>query len=119
MIGKLSTIMIVVKDMERSRKFYRDVLGLQNHYSSPGWTALSAGNINVGLHPESPELKVEPHEGMQFGFEVADIQKTAAALKQKGVQFVREPRQEDFGWLAIFKDPDGHHLQLFQSALQR
>lgn len=119
MIGKLSTIMVVVKDMERSRKFYRDILGLQEHYSSPEWTALSAGNINLGLHPEGKELKVEPHEGMQFGFEVADIQKTAGELKQKGVPFVREPRLEDFGWLAIFKDPDGHHLQLFQPAHKR
>ena len=119
MIGKLTTIMVVVKDMERSKKFYGQTLGLQQQFASPEWTQFSAGTVNVGLHAQSDHLKVEPHEGMQFGFEVGDIQKTAGDLRQKGVAFVRDPHQEDFGWLAIFKDPDGHHLQLFQPAQRR
>lgn len=119
MIGKLTTIMVVVKDMERSTRFYRDTLGLKLQHSTPEWTQLDAGNIGVGLHAEGAHLKVEPHEGMQFGFEVADIKQTTGELKQKGVHFVREPFQQDFGWLAIFTDPDGHHLQLFQPAQKR
>jgi len=114
MIGKLTTIMVVVKDMKRSQAFYRDVLGLNLACGSDEWTRMGAGNVAVGLHLESERLKVEPHEGMQFAFEVTDIQKTAGELKQKGVAFVREPQREDFGWLAIFKDPDGHHIQLYQ-----
>jgi lactoylglutathione lyase len=116
MIGKLTTIMVVVKDMERSKKFYGDVLGMQKRFDSPEWTQFDAGSVGVGLHPESERLKVEPHEGMQFGFEVPDIQKSTGDLKNKGVQFVREPHKESFGWLAIFKDPDGHHIQLYQRA---
>lgn len=114
MIGKLGTIMVVVKDMARSTAFYRDVLGLKVSMESPEWTQLDAGNIAVGLHAESDRLKVEPREAVQFGFEVADVQKAAAELKAKGVKFVMEPHQEDFGWLAIFKDPDGHHIQLYK-----
>ena len=116
MVGKLSTIMVVVKDMERSKKFYGEVLGLKKKYDSPEWSQYDAGSVNVGLHAQSDRLHVEAHDGMQFGFEVPDIQQSAGELKKKGVQFVREPHQESFGWLAIFKDPDGHHIQLYQRA---
>ena len=103
--------MVVVKDMKRSVAFYRDTLGLKVGYESPEWTQLSAGNIDIGLHPESEHLKVKPG-GCQIGFFVSDVQKAAADLKKKGVPFVMEPKQQDFGWLAVFSDPDGYHIQL-------
>jgi len=114
MIGKLSTIMLVVKDMERSTRFYRDILGLKLAYSSPGWTQLEAGNIGIGLHPEGKHVKVSPASGCTFGFEVKDIQATVAELKKKGVRMEMEPRKEEFGWLAIVTDPDGYWVQLYQ-----
>lgn len=114
MIGKLQTIMVVVKDMERSVKFYRDVLGLKLEYQTPDWSQLSAGNIGVGLHPEGKEVKVSPSMGCTFGFHVDDIQKTVADLKTKGARVFMEPRKEDFGWLAIVGDPDGYSIQLYQ-----
>lgn len=114
MIGKLGTVMLVVRDLDRSTAFYRDILGLKVKSQSPGWTQLDAGHIVLGLHLETDRLKVEPREAVQFGFEVADVQQAAIALKSKGVKFLMEPHQESFGWLAIFKDPDGHHIQLYK-----
>jgi len=115
MIGKLSTIMVVIKDMDRSVTFYRDVLGLKLLYQTPHWSELDAGNIHIGLHPEGKEVKVSPSMGCTFGFEVADIQKTIADLKNKGAHVFMEPRQ-DFGWLAMVGDPDGYAVQLYQPA---
>ena len=111
MIGKLGLIMLVVKDMERSTQFYRDVLGLEVVFQSPGWTHLDAGNIHVGLHPEG-KAKSAPTMGCTFGFYVADVRKTADELKAKGVPMILEPKEEDFGWLAIVADPDGYAVQL-------
>jgi len=116
MIGKLSTIMVVVKDMKRSTRFYRDVLGLKLSYGTPHWTQLEAGNISLGLHPEGKETKVSPSIGCTFGFEVNDIRTTVAELKKKGAQVAMEPRKEDFGWLAMVTDPDGYYVQLYQPA---
>lgn len=117
MIGKLQTIMVVVKDMKRSVQFYRDVLGLTLEYESPQWSQFNAGNIGVGLHPEGKEVKVSPTSGCTFGFHVDDIQKAASDLKAKGAQMIMEPRKEQgFGWLAIVGDPDGYYIQLFQPA---
>ncbi len=111
MIGKLGIVMVVVKDVKRSVAFYRDILGLKVGFESPEWTQLSANNIDLGLHPESEHLKVQPG-GCQIGFFVQDVQKAAADLKKKGVRFVMEPSKRDFGWLAVFSDPDGYHIQL-------
>jgi len=112
MFGELGLAMIVVKDMERSVGFYRDVLGLKLVFKTDDWTHLDAGNIHIGLHAEGEHLKVQPHSSVQLGFYVDDVQKAADELKGKGVKFVMEPHKEDFGWLAIFSDPDGYHIQL-------
>lgn len=119
MIGKLGLVMVVVKDMERSVAFYRDVLGLKLQFQTPEWSQLDAGNIQVGLHGESEHLKVHPTESAQFGFYVNDIQKAVTELKSKGVHVLMPPKQEDFGWLSIFTDPDGYHIQLCQQAARQ
>jgi len=114
MIGKLGLFMVVVKDMDRSIAFYRDVLGLKLTLQTPGWSSLDAGNVQVGLHSESEHLKVRPTEAAQMGFYVEDIQQAIAKLKERGTHVLMPPKKEDFGWLAVFQDPDGYHIQLCQ-----
>lgn len=115
MIGKLTTIVLIVKDMDRSLAFDRDVLGLSVEMHSPYWSSLSAGNVSLGLPPESQHVKVSPGTGCTFGFEVADILKTVQELKAKGVRIQGEPKHENFGWLAEIADPDGYTAQLAQT----
>ncbi|HEV8523403.1 MAG TPA: VOC family protein [Terriglobales bacterium] len=118
MIGKLGLIMVVVKDMDRSVRFYRDVLGLRLEFTIPQWSQFDAGNIKIGLHPEGEQVKVSPTSGCTFGFEVTNIESTVAELKRKGASFLMEPHKEDFGWLAAVSDPDGYIIQIFQTAAQ-
>jgi len=117
-IGKLTTIMLIVKDMDRGVAFYRDVVGLKLEIHTPEWSSLSAGNITLGLHPESQCSKVSPTLGCTFGFQVSDIQGVVQELKSKGVAMMLEPIHEDFGWLGIFTDPDGYPVQLVQLEAQ-
>lgn len=119
MIGKLGTLMVVVKDMDRSIKFYRDVLGLKVKTRTPEWTALDAGNIEIGLHAESKHLHVRPTESASFAFLVPDIQQAVDHLKANQVRILMPPKQESFGWLCVFTDPDGYHIQLNQPIAQQ
>ena len=118
MIGKLSTIMVVVKDMKRSVQFYRDVLGLPLAYETPQWSQFDLGNITLGLHPEGKEVKVSPTSGCTFGFQVQDLAMAIDNLSWQNVKVIMQPRDEGFGKLAIVADPDGYHVQLFQPAQQ-
>lgn len=119
MIGKLGTLMVVVKDMDRSIRFYCDVLGLKVKTRTPDWTALDAGNIELGLHAESKRLHVRPTEAAGFGFVVNDINQAVTRLKANGVHILMPPKQESFGWLCVFTDPDGYHIQLHQPVAQQ
>jgi len=119
MIGKLGTLMVVVKDMDRSIKFYCDVLGLKVKTRTPEWTALDAGNIEIGLHAESKHLHVRPTESAGFAFFVPDIRRAVDHLKANKVHILMPPKQESFGWLCIFTDPDGYHIQLNQPMTQQ
>jgi predicted enzyme related to lactoylglutathione lyase len=37
---------------------------------------------------------------------------TSATLKQRGVVFAKEPKNEVWGSVAVFKDPDGNQFVL-------
>lgn len=113
-LGKLGLIMIVVRDMERSVKFYRDVLGLKLLFKQSNWSQFDAGTILIGLHPEGEEVKVSPTSGSSFGIYVDDITRTAAEIKRRGGNVAIEPRNEPFGRWALLKDPDGYNIQIIE-----
>lgn len=114
MVGKLGLVMIVVSDMDRSVRFYRDVLGLKLLFQQSNWSQLDAGTILVGLHPEGEEVKVGPTSGCTLGIYVDDVTRTVGELKARGGRIAVEPRAEPFGRWALLKDPDGYNIQLIE-----
>jgi len=47
-------------------------------------------------------------------FHTADCRKTYAELKEKGVEFISEPKDQFYGVEAVFKDPFGNWFSLTQ-----
>ncbi len=43
-----------------------------------------------------------------------DIEQTHRELTQRGVRFAAEPVKMEFGWWALFEDPDGTRYALTQ-----
>jgi lactoylglutathione lyase len=116
MFGKLGLIMIVVRDMERSVAFYRDVLGLKLLIKQNNWSQLDAGNIIIGLHPDGDEVKVSPTTGMSIGIYVDDIDKAVVEIRRRFGKIAVGPRPEPFGRWALIFDPDGYSVQLIEMA---
>ncbi len=59
---QLGYVIKFVSDMGKTVKFYRDVLGLQLKFESPGWSEFVTGETTLALHPASeknPAGKVE------------------------------------------------------------
>ncbi|PYS53756.1 MAG: glyoxalase/bleomycin resistance/dioxygenase family protein [Acidobacteria bacterium] len=113
--------MVMVSDMERSVRFYRDVLGLQLRFQSPDWTEFEAGGTTLALHGGG---KPGLHQGQEqlagtasIGFNVDNVDTVYENLKSKGARPVIPPteRQGEGIRLAVFLDPDGLAISFAQT----
>ncbi|MGH3624660.1 MAG: VOC family protein [Sciscionella sp.] len=107
-----SRVLVRPIDAERTRAFYRDVLGLAIHREFPGGTVFFLGNGLLEVAGLSGE---EPTEATQLWLQVRDIAAAAAELAVRGAPILREPRTEPWGlnemWTA---DPDGRRIVLVE-----
>ncbi len=119
-------VTLVVKDMERSRRFYVDLLGLEEvprpGFRFPGmWFQAGPTQIHlIGEHDESGPAGVRAADGVSisrtnhFAFEVADANTAAAYLREQGIAIVAGPKQRPDGPTQMYvQDPDGHLVELF------
>ncbi len=121
--NKNSSAIVAVKDLERARTFYSDVLGLNladtgmdgvlGYRTGATWLTVYRSDF-AGTNRANAVV-------WDVGVEVDDI---VAYLKAKGVAFERYDGMEHDGdihvagglRLAWFKDPDGNILHLFGGA---
>jgi predicted enzyme related to lactoylglutathione lyase len=106
---------IFVSDMDRSVKFYTEVLGLKlaqrfgNH-----WASVETGGLSIGLHPASGRSPSGKDGSTIVGFEISGIEKAVSKLQEQGVKFRGPIVQDEAGKFAYFEDPDGMGLYMFQ-----
>jgi len=114
---KLSTVshlMLGVSDLAASVAFYRDQLGLELAFESPGFAFLSGGGVTLCLNEPMSKMGDHVVGATEVVFGVDDVEEAHAALAAKGVQFSHEPHEVTPGqWAANFHDPDGHRLSVF------
>ena len=109
---ELKYVIKFVADMDRTVKFYRDVLGLPLKFQSPGWSEFVTGETILALHPASQKNLAG---AVELGFNVPDLDKFHKEMEAKGVQFSMPPKKQDFGGLlAQFVDSEGAHCSVGQ-----
>jgi catechol 2,3-dioxygenase-like lactoylglutathione lyase family enzyme len=110
-------------DLDRSRAFFADVLGLTVQEVTPHACVLSAGPTIVRV-TQVGELRPQPFT--VFGWMVPDLRAEAATLVAAGVRFLHYDgldQDAEGVWstpggdlIAWFHDPDGNTLSLTQFA---
>ena len=114
-----------VKDMNRSEKFYHQVLGFPVIHRTRTRAGLKhievdAGNVAIALF-ESPDLdfdsaqKVMTDDGylhFAFGAKPEQYEEIVQNLKGNNVELDGEPRNHPVGKSIYFFDPDSHHLEI-------
>jgi catechol 2,3-dioxygenase-like lactoylglutathione lyase family enzyme len=106
--------MLGISDMNRSLEFYRDRLGLKVRFSTPGFAFLDGGGVTLGLSSELAKNAAGTCGAVEVVFAVEDVRAAHAALRERGVEFFREPHPATpTEWVANFRDPDGHLLSIF------
>jgi len=105
-----------ITDPERARHFYEQVLGLTFEYENPYVSVFRSGDTTIIAQRMK---EVVPIASTVLGWEVKDIEKVVAFLRDRGVAFEKYPHmdQDELGiWrspagkVAWFKDPDGNVL---------
>jgi lactoylglutathione lyase len=109
---RVGVVILLVSNMEKSVKFYRDTLGLPIKTKSKDWTEFFNNDTVMALHPAKKKSNIKTGSGMLVGFEVGDLEATVKKLKEKKVRFFKKPKEEPFGKHAIVQDPDGHLISI-------
>ena len=118
---------IVSDDVERSRRFYTDVLGGRDAFSGPGGlTYVQLSNswiiINVGGGPtdDKPEVTLEtpadPNRVSSFlNIRVTDVRAVYTEWSARGAEFLTPPKQHQYEIRCYIRDPDGHLIEVGQT----
>ena len=116
---------IVSDDVERSRRFYTDVLGGRVVFG-PEPTNIALANsfivINGGGGPtdDKPTVTLEtpsdPDRVSSFlNIRVTDIHAAYAEWSARGAQFLTPPKQHQYETRCYIRDPDGYIIEVGQS----
>jgi catechol 2,3-dioxygenase-like lactoylglutathione lyase family enzyme len=119
------THFIVSDDVERSRRFYTEVLGGTVVFG-PEPTNIALANtfiiINVGGGPtdDKPSVILEtprdPDRVSSFlNIRVADIHAVYGEWSARGAQFLTPPKQHQYEIRCYIRDPDGYIIEVGQT----
>lgn len=112
----IGQIAVPVEDVERSLRFYRDVLGLPFLFQAPGLAFFDGGGVRIMIsQPEGDEAVYPP----LLYYRTGDLAGAHAHLGSRGVPVVSEPHvvhRDDRHELhmGFYRDPDGHLFGLMQ-----
>jgi len=107
-----------VRDIERSAKWYIDVLGFERLHASV-WngvpTFVGKGNTGIALFPASQEPKTFKQREIRmlhlaFRANRANFLTAQNELKKHGIKF--EFQDHEISHSIYFRDPDGHQLEI-------
>jgi catechol 2,3-dioxygenase-like lactoylglutathione lyase family enzyme len=105
-------IVLHVSDVERARKFYTEVLGMDVYRQNERQVFLHAGTQGVALFKKQGESPLTTGNDMNhLALTVAEggYEALKAGLEEHGVKVTGRPGEDR---CIYFQDPDGHRLQL-------
>lgn len=110
-ITKIAVI-FMVQNLERTRRFYADALGLELVPQEGFLLGTLAGGTELLFFQGEAVRGTSPQ--IVFGLDDGGIDTMAEALVGRGVQLLTPVSEAPGGWSLEFKDPDGHPLAFFQ-----
>ncbi|HJQ20047.1 MAG TPA: VOC family protein [Gemmatimonadaceae bacterium] len=127
-MSRLQLFALVVRDYDPAIRFFVDLLDFELVEDSPSLTTDGRAKRWVVVRPRGAETGIllaradgdaqQAIVGEQFAgrvglfLRVDDFDATCARLTVAGVEFVRPPRSEAYGRVAVFRDLEGNRWDL-------
>lgn len=124
----LELVTLIVADYDEAIRFFVDALDFELVEDSPSLTNDGRAKRWVVVGPKGGQTKIllaradgpeqEAAVGKQlagrvgFFLRVDDFDRSCARMREAGVRFVTEPRDEPYGRLAVFLDVSGNRWDL-------
>lgn len=117
MIRGVKFASIPVTDQDRALGFYTEKLGFRLITDQPfndkqRWLELGIPGAQTGVVLFNFGSALLPGNFMNFTFWTDDVEETVRELRSRGVEIVGEPKKEEWGTFAVFKDLDGNTFLL-------
>jgi catechol 2,3-dioxygenase-like lactoylglutathione lyase family enzyme len=118
MIRGIKFVGVPVKDQDAALAFWTHGVGMKVVTDQPfndrqRWIELKTPGADTGIAlftPEGHESRIGQFQSISFWCD--EVFATAAAMQQRGVVFTQQPKKEDWGTSAVFRDPDGNQFVL-------
>jgi catechol 2,3-dioxygenase-like lactoylglutathione lyase family enzyme len=110
---RVDFISLGTTDMERSKRFYGETLGLRaNAHAREEFPEFELGNVTLLLvDPETIGGEFSPNRS-GFALRVPDVAAARGQLEAAGVEFFGEVVDSGVCHMAFFADPDGNSILL-------
>lgn len=125
-VNSFDHLTLIVKDLESTRRFYVDTLGMTEterpNFDFPGaWFEIGNVQIHATVAGELAgqagwgDRQVKSiSRGHHFAFEVANMSAAVDQIKNLGIEIGAGPKQRPDGVHQVYiYDPDGHLVELF------
>jgi glyoxylase I family protein len=104
-------LVFMVADLDRTRKFYREALGITLEQQDGFLLGTLPGSELVFFQGEATR-GTSPQ--VVFGLEQGGIDSLAESLAKQGVQLLTPVSEAPGGWSLDFCDPDDHKIAFYQ-----
>lgn len=112
---------IVVSDLERSFKFYKDIIGLKlkrRFKTDQGVEIIfledsKGSSLELIKYGSNQDIDKNIKSKVKIGFAVDDLDQTIKDLKDKGIEIVEGPVEIQNGRFVDIKDPNGVLIGLY------
>jgi catechol 2,3-dioxygenase-like lactoylglutathione lyase family enzyme len=111
-VEKVDFVSVLTQDVERSRAFYTELLGLPVSNSGDTWFEIDTPNVTLNV-TDAASIGFEFRPAISIAaLRVPDVAEARRELEEKGVQFFGETMDHGVCKMAPFADPDGNTLLL-------
>ena len=125
MLTKLAVVTIIVRDQDEALQYYTEKLGLEkmddvNFGEGNRWLTVTA--------PQQKDVQIFLQKADSFGVDATDqvgkatmwafntdnCRETYDTLKERGVKFLSEPKEQPWGIEAVFEDLYGNKFSIVE-----